>query len=401
MRHRSLVFAVCVIVGVTSCKRSQSPRKAPDEHADQAAAVQPAVAQALPATRPGAGSFSHLQLLRFIRASRQLVATAGASGRTIEPLPEGFAALAQAARIDPAIKAALAGAHMSADEWADVGETAWRAWGVAQVDYNAEAPLRQNAADLAAARHRLASAEAAVKSGFPILSEEERTQRITKAQDEATTAMDRATTWSESAQRLRTQIAEAEASAAEAEGGTATGGTATGRAAQQGQDDAQGAAPAAGLPADGASGSGSTPQTDPAVTTAAQEQTAQAARVAIASWSQELTVAERNQQDEQEHAQRASLAAEHPDLPRDDVERMDMMRQATLAIEQSKADIQKREEESKLLSAWLQDERRVSAAERQKTAPPADVNLLRRHLAEFNDAWGMTVEGRPKPPEQK
>ncbi|MDB5172785.1 MAG: hypothetical protein JWN51_1558, partial [Phycisphaerales bacterium] len=47
------------------------------------------------------------------------------------------------------------------------------------------------------------------------------------------------------------------------------------------------------------------------------------------------------------------------------------------------------------------EERRVSAAERQKAAPPADVNLLRRHLAEFNDAWGMTVEGRPKLPEQK
>ncbi|MDB5289229.1 MAG: hypothetical protein JWL69_470, partial [Phycisphaerales bacterium] len=276
MPYRLLAFAMCVVVGVVSCKRDSAPRKAPDEHTDQAAAAPPAEAPAAtPTTRPGGGTFSHLQLLRFIKASRRVVTTAGASGHTIDAMPEGFAALAQAPRVDPALKAALDAARMSPDEWADVGEKAWRAWGVAQVDYNAEAPLRQNAAELAAARKRLTSAEAAVNSGFPILSDEERAQRITKAQDEATTAADRAALWAESARRLRTQIAETEDAIESAEGGSTTSaGTGTGGAAPQGTDDPardQATVPGNGSAPDAPNGPAPANQADPSAVTAAQQ----------------------------------------------------------------------------------------------------------------------------------
>jgi hypothetical protein len=399
MRYRYPAIALCVLLGMSSCKRPKAPHDVPDERPNQAAATQPVAAQATtPSSRPDGGTYSRLQLLRFIRASRLVVAAAEASGRNIDAMPEGFPALALAARDDASLNPALAAGHMRADEWAQVGERAWLAWGVAQLDYNAEAPLRKNAADLAAARQRLALAEAAVRSGFPILSEEQRAQRITKAQDEATTATDRAAMWADSAQRLRTQIAEAETAAENADAAGATGGTAnTPPAGLQDlvRDPAIVAPNASGV--DGAAGPGPAFQQDPAALAAAQQQTAQAARAAVATLSQELAVAERNQQDERDHAERASLSAEHPDLPRDDVEKMDMFRQATAAIEQSKADIQKREQESEVLKARLQDDRRVNAAERQKAAPPADVELLRRYLAEFNEAWGMTVEGRAKP----
>jgi hypothetical protein len=400
MRYRYPAIALCVLLGLSSCKRPKAPHDVPDERPNQAAATQPASAQSAtpPSIRPDGGTYSRLQLLRFIRASRLVVAAAEASGRNIDAMPESFPALALAARDDASLNPALAAGHMRADEWAQVGERAWLAWGVAQLDYNAEAPLRKNAADLAAARQRLALAEAAVRSGFPILSEEQRAQRITKAQDEATTATDRAAMWADSAQRLRTQIAEAETAAESADAAGATGGTAnTPPAGPQDlvRDPAIVAPNASGV--DGAAGPSPAFQQDPTALAAAQQQTAQAARAAVATLSQELAVAERNQQDERDHAERASLSAEHPDLPRDDVEKMDMFRQATAAIEQSKADIQKREQESEVLKARLQDDRRVNAAERQKAAPPADVELLRRYLAEFNEAWGMTVEGRAKP----
>ena len=270
--------------------------------------------------------------------------------RMIDPSPEGFAAAGGAAKDNVRVSTTLSEAGMPFSDWARVGGDAWSAWSVAQVDYNAEAPLRDNARQLLDARQQLAAAQSAVKSGLPVMSADDRARRVAAAMNAATDAADRAELWSQKATTLRERIADL-------------------------------------LP----TGAADTQPLSPPLVEALER--SGAARLALA---QELAAAERNQKQERDNAARFQAAAEHPDQPPSATEKSDLLRGSQVKIELAQSEIARCQEDARTLRARLSEDRRVDAPSRKKTASETDIDLLRKHLAEFNDLWGMTIEGRTK-----
>jgi hypothetical protein len=356
MRNVYLVTVLAACVIALSCKRDK-PRPAPQDGRASASQPTPLPATApspLPTTRSADGTITEAQLLHFIAVSRKLVPALQSSGMFLQPSPEGFHNLSITARDDQPLKASITTAGMSPEQWFSVGGRAWSAWSVAQVDYNAEAPLRENAKQLAEAREKLAAADATLKSGLREMSPEQRAQRIAAARDAVINANDRSELWAQKAADLREQIAAAAGIAG---------------------NSAPGEPPAiAAVRADGLAG----------------------ARAAQAAMSQELAVAERNERQARDDAKRAEESARHPEQPLNNTETSDLLRQSRETTDQAKLDIERYQQEEKRLDARLRDDRRVNADDRRKAGSEANIALLRKHLADFNDAWGLTVEGRPK-----
>ena len=165
---RPLVMAAVLGLGmsVASCKKT-TPREAPD-HDGRAATTEP-VAQT-PAraahSRSYAGArLSEDDLFRFVTVSKQVTTAMKSAGRTFEASPEGFLALDAAVPGDAVVDPVLSEAQMTPADWSKLGARAWAAWSVAQVDYNAEATLRDNQQRLVNARRRISTAEASLQTG--------------------------------------------------------------------------------------------------------------------------------------------------------------------------------------------------------------------------------------------
>ncbi|HET6251187.1 MAG TPA: hypothetical protein VFE47_26125 [Tepidisphaeraceae bacterium] len=349
MRYRFAMLILAICLAPLACKRRNPPAQITKAHTP---ASQPATAH--PATQPiplpADATFSEAQLVEFIAQSRLILPTYVTAHGAMERSPEGFAALAMS--LDPEKPAPVASAAQL-QQWQAIGTRAWAAWSVAQVDYNAEAPLRENAAKLTDAKNQLAHAQATLKAGAPILSPGERARRISAASDSATNANDRAQMWHEKADRLRDQLADP-------------------------------------TPLPGVS-----PRSDPAIATARDQRLA-AISAARAAMSEELAAAELNERQAQEDARRAGEIASHPELPVDAAEKSDLLEKSRQTVDRKTAEIAHLQRDAELLQIRLSEDRRVDAAARRKAASESDIALLRKHLKEFNDAWGMAVDGRGK-----
>lgn len=348
------VAAILILIAavIASCKR-EKPRPAPED--GRASAPVPATTPfSQPASCPADDSLTESQLLQFIAGSRKIVPEFRRVGHMLRPSPDAFHELAAVVRQNPSLAASIARAGIPCEQWLSIGNHAWSAWSVAQRDYNAEAPLRENAKNLSEARNTFAQAQATLKNGVREMSADERVKRIAAAHDAATNAGDRAELWAQKASDLRERIA------------VAAGFDAT---------------PGVGEPPEIA---------------ASRAQAQAGARAAQAAMAQDLAVAERNERQARDDAKRSEEAALHPELALDQTDKSELMQHARETTERAKTEILRCEQNEKLLRARLADDRRVNLAERNKVACESDIALLRKHLTAFNDAWGMTVEGSIK-----
>jgi hypothetical protein len=352
MRNANLLLIVTGILSLISCKRENDV--APATRNGRIVATQPSPSPAAPTTQPAAqpdaANDFEVPLLQFIAASRRVVAAARAGRVVVEPTPDGFDALTDLMRENDALKTSVAAAGMSSELWKATGARAWAAWSIAQGDYNTEMPLRQNQKRLADVRARLLAAEGVVKGGQRVLSPQERALRVAGAKDAAVNARDRAEMWAQRAADLRERL----------------GGADADRGAIPGQ---------------------------PPGDLGLRNEALADLRAARSTLLQELAAAERNERLAREDGTRFEEAAQHPEQASNDTEKSDLLREARETIKNAATEIARLQEEATVLQARLSEDSRVNAAARRKV-PESDVLLLRKHLVDFDDAWGMTVEGQ-------
>ncbi len=323
------------------------------------------------------GDLTEPELIRFIEASAKIVSAARAQSIDVEPSGEGFARLNYAIQNREPFAAEIGKCGFTWGKWVTVGSSAWSAWSIAQVDYNAEAPLREQKSREAEARRRLAVAQETQRRGVWVLSETERVQRIEHAKDDQSSALRRADGWSHRAAELERQIDEAQSDARRAEAGGGPGAS--------GQPDAPvdpfGPPPDRTFP--------------PPVPRGPDPQAAQAALAYVEERRHEMELAHQHEAEERQRAQEAAAVIANPVVPAGQRERNALMSHAAKELQSATAVIDNVQAEQRRIMARLAEELLISRPERRKTASGKDIALLLKHLRDFNEAWGMKADGEP------
>lgn len=330
------------------------------------------------------GSLPEPDLIRFIAASAKAVSIAKAQNIDIESSREGFGRVSQALRNHQPFIAELKTCGFDWSQWEQIGSSTWSAWSVAQLDYNAEAPLREVAVREAEASRRLAVAQETQRRSVWVLSDIERTRRVEQAKDQQASALQRAEDWARRAADLERQIGEAQNAARQA-GATIGNGNA-------------GQSPAPLDPFGPPDDRTVPPDAPPArLREVDRPQAAQAALAFAEERRHELELARQHEADERQRARAAAAVIANPIVPAGPREKAALLADAAKQIQSATAEIEAAQAEQKRVAARLADERRVNRAERRKAASETDIDLLRKHLPEFNAAWGMKVDGTPAP----
>lgn len=383
MRFNATCLIACAgVIGLAianeSCRRSPPSSAATEENP---ATTPPATNPASEISTAEPGVLAEPDLIRFIAACSKIVLITRSQGHEVEASGEGFIRLSRDVQYREPPLSEIFRSGFTLDQWVKTGSLAWSAWSVAQVDYNAEAPLREQAAREADARRRLAIAQETQKRGVWVLSDSERAQRVVQAKDDQASALRRAEEWARQATDLERQVGEAQSAARKA--GAVIG------------DGVAGQAPAPpdpfGPPADrvgppGALADGSH-----------DADSARAAQDALAYAQErrhELDTARQHEADERQRAREAAAVVANPVVPVSAKEKAALLSDAAKQIQSATIEIESARAEQKRFAARLADERRADRAERRKAATEGDIALLRKHLAEFNAAWGMKVNGR-------
>ncbi len=367
--NRESLGIFCLFVAVGGCDRHRPAQQV------ATTTTQPATTPAEPQTQPAEpGKITEAQLLSFVAASKDTVAkTTARSLPSPNPSPEGFAEFTRQLSALPDWADTLRARAMTPADWQNIGTAAWSAWSVAQVDYNAEAPLRAAAQREADAQRALATAQQTKQGGRRVLSADERAARIEKAKDEQAAAEQRADNWARRAADLQRQITDAEAARHPA-----------GQNGPPAQPEPFGPPGAGGPPPFPAGPNG--PPAPPGGVIAFTEQR-----------RHELQVVRQHEADEREQAHRAAAVVADPVIPATPAETAALLEEAERSTRAAKETIDAARRERMQIAARLEDQRRSDRAERRKAASEADVALLQKHLKSFDEAWGMSIDGSPAP----
>lgn len=167
---------------------------------------------------PKDGKFTEKQLENYIGAQKDLMAYLKAAGKAAEG--SGAGALAVLAGMDDKVNGIFAKHGLQKPEYEWLNTKVWEALGASMVDTaldKASADLaerkKKHADEVAAAKAKLATFEAALKNGARVLTKEQRDDLVKQAKEAQTSALDEAKTHADEAKAAAEEAAKAEADA--------------------------------------------------------------------------------------------------------------------------------------------------------------------------------------------
>lgn len=315
---------------------------------------------------PKDGIISEKQLTNYLQVQKDAIAQWKASGKALDGSQSSAAAMAVMLRNDAQFKENLAKHGMSSEEYSWVAGKTWEAWSgllMNKLADNARTELvKQKTAkqkELADLNQKLATYEKAQKEGRRVMTREERDAAISSAKDDQKAALDEARQHADEAKQAREDAAKADSDAKAA--------------------DALAANPPVDVSADDRPGFIDN-----------KKQEAQTARDAAKEARDKEAEAKKAQAESQAKADAADRRIKNPDAPATDDEKAQTKTQNDQMIAATKAEIENTQQALKIL-----DEsggaivKQFEDQKKQSKLPQQNVDLLKKHIKEFEDTWGI------------
>ena len=315
---------------------------------------------------PKDGLLTEKQLTSYLAVQKEVLAQLKASGKALEGTQSSAAAMAVILQNDASFKASLQKHGMSQEEYTWVGGKAWEAWGGLLMDKiaeNAQADLdKQRQAkqkELADLRQKLATYQNAQKEGRRVTTKEQRDGAISSATEDQKSALEEAKQHADEAKQAHEDATKAENDAKAA--------------------DAAAKNPPADVSADDRPGFSEQKKSD-----------AQAARDAAKDAREKEAEAKKAETESRAKADAAGKRIKNPDVPTTDDEKADVKKQNDEMIASVTGDIDTTAQALKILDE--SGGAMVKQFQENKTKnriPQQNVDLLKKHQKEFQDAWGI------------
>jgi hypothetical protein len=315
---------------------------------------------------PKEGLLNEKQLTGYLQVQKEVIAQWKASGKALEGSQSSAAAMAVMLRNDANFKDNLARHGMSQEEYNWVGSMAWEAWGgilmdnivtKAQVDLDKQRQGKQK--ELADLRQKLATYEKARKDGRRVMTKEERESAVNSATEEQKSALEEARQHAEEAKQARDDATKADNDAKSA--------------------DAAAKNPPADVSADDRPGFIEQKKSD-----------AQTARDAAKEARDKEAEAKKAEADSRAKADAAGGRIKNPDAPTTDEEKAEIKKQNEDMIASTKGEIDNTTQAMKILEesggAMM---KQVKENKTKEKIPQQNIDLLKKHQKEFQDAWGI------------
>ena len=309
------------------------------------------------------------QLTSYLQVQKEAIDNWRAAGKAIEGSQSSAAAMALVLRNDEKFKASLAAHGLAPDEYSWVGNKVWQAYSalkVQEVVANAQKGLDEqkttNQQKLAELKQKLTVYEKAQKDGRRVMTPDERQQAITSAKSDQQSTLDEAKQHADEAAQAHQEATKAD-------------------------DDAKTADNAAKNPPSDVSAD------DRPGFIEQKKNEAQQFRDAAKEAREKEAEAKKAEAEARAKAATAAGRVANPDLPVTDDEKNDVKKQNEDQVTDLKTQISDTERGLKML-----DESRDSVAKALQGGadqpPPQNVELLKKHLAEFEQSWGMKPQGK-------
>ena len=316
--------------------------------------------------QPNDGLLNEKQLTNYLQIQKEAIAQWKASGKALEGSQSSAAAMAVMLRNDANFKANLAKHGMSQEEYNWVANKTWEAWSGLIMDRLAEKAQAEldkqrqgKQKELADLRQKLASYEKAQKDGRRVMTREQRDSAISSATDDQKAALEEAKQHADEAKQAHDDATKADNDAKAA--------------------DAAAKNPPADVSADDRPGFIEQKKND-----------AQAARDAAREARDKEAEAKKAQAEARAKADAAGKRIKDPEAPTTDDEKADVKKQNNEMIASIKSDIDNTTQALKILDesggAIVKQFRENKSKDK---IPQQNVDLLKKHQKEFQDAWGI------------
>jgi hypothetical protein len=304
------------------------------------------------------------QFTSYIQVQKEAIDNWRAAGKAIEGSQSSAAAMALVLRNDEKFKASLVAHGLAPDEYSWVGNKVWQAYGalkvqeiVAKAQKGLDEQKQANQQKLSELKQKLGGYEKAQKDGRRVMSKEDRDQAVASAKSDQQSALDEAKQHADEAAQAHQEATKAEESAKSADNLAKN--------------------PPSDVSAD-----------DRAGFIEQKKSEAQQFRDSAKEARDKEAEAKKAEAESRSKAAAAASRAVNPDLPVSGDEKADVKKQNDDQIADLKKQIADTERGLKML-----DESRDSVAKALQRGddqpPPQNVELVKKHLAEFEQSWGM------------
>jgi hypothetical protein len=314
---------------------------------------------------PADGLFTERQLTSYAAAQKEVFQMLKAMGKAMEGSKSGMGTLTMLAGMDDKVNAILTkhGLQRAEYDWL-IGETA-KCLGVAMMDTMSEqsktdlaGQKKKNADDVAAAKAKIAAYEKAQKDGTRVLTKEQRDEAIKSATEAKTAAAD----------EVKQYAGEAKSAAEEA-----TKADAEAKAA-----DALAKKPPADVTADAREDY-----------VAARKEEAESSRSTAKSAREREAEARKSQAEAQARADAAAKTVARPEAPVTDDDKAQVRKENEEALAATQAELDTLIGAGQLL-ADSDGQWQKQRDELHKDVKEPNLALVKKHLPQIQDVWGMT-----------
>ena len=321
--------------------------------------------------QPKDGVVAEKQLVACLDIQKQALDNLKASGKALEGSQSGALALAAMMNNDAKFKASLAAHGMSQEEYNWVGGQIWQAWGGVIADKmvaNSQKALAEqkktNEQKVADLKKKLAQYEKAQAEGRRVMTKEERDQAIESAKGDRQSALDEAKQHAEELKQAQEDATKADNDAKAA--------------------DALAKNPPADVTADDRPGYIDQKKTD-----------AQQARDAAKEAREKAAEAKKLQDESNPKVAALDKQIADVDLPVSDEDKAEVKKANEEEIASLKTDIAEGEKGIQLLDESGQTFARSMQEQRAKDPiPQQNIDLLKKHQADFEKVWGVGTDVR-------
>jgi hypothetical protein len=320
---------------------------------------------------PKDGVYTEKEIASYLQVQKEAIDTWKASGKALEGSQSSAAAMMMGMTNDARFKASLASHAMTQPEYEWVGGKVWEAWGAVTTDAlvsNAQKALAEqrkvNEQKIADAKAKLTTYQKAQAAGRKVMSKEEREQAIADAKTEQQSALDEAKQHGDEVKQAQDDATKADAEAKAA--------------------DALAKNPPADVSADDRPG-----YIDQ------QKTAAQQARDAAKDARDKEIEAKKLQDESLARAAAAGKKITDPDAPLSDEDKAqvkkdndDQIAALTNDITDGENGLKVLDESGKTFAKSMEDQKA------KNPVPQQNVDLLKKHQAEFETIWGAKVDGK-------
>ena len=313
--------------------------------------------------------FTEKQLTNYLQVQKETLDNWRAAGKVIDGSQSSGAAIALVLRNDEKFKASLAARGMTQEEYGWLGGKVWQAYsGLMMEDMrqktqaDIEQQKKATQQKLADMKASLANYQKAQKEGRRVMTKEEREQAVASAKEDQKSALDEAKQHGDEAAAARKDAEKADADA---------------RAA-----DAAAKNPPADVSADDRPGF-----------VEQKKNEAQQFRDAAKEARDKEAEAKKAEAESKAKAAASGKRVTDPDLAATDDEKSDVKKRNEEQIASIQNEIKDTEQGLKLLDESGGSMLKAFQQQDGDKAPPKNVELIKKHRAEFEQTWGMKKDG--------